>query len=290
VSAIRMERCPPSPWNSVRHHRGMLSAIRAERRPGWRGIRTYLNERFGWREGSPWPLGAFFLRALPVLRRRYDRDFRHLPRATPGGRLLDVGCGSGDFLVTAKSCGWNAFGIDTDSNAVRYASSRGLDVKVGGIEHLEASGERFDVITLSHVLEHLHDPRSTLAGCLRLLKPGGRLWLETPNALALGHEVFGSAWRGLECPRHLVLFNRDNLFKLLAELGFERVATLPRQSALRPLFKESLALAEGRPLGSRRRIKPLEQLRLMVLQLWELIDSRRTEVLTVEAYRGEGTF
>jgi 2-polyprenyl-3-methyl-5-hydroxy-6-metoxy-1,4-benzoquinol methylase len=93
-------------------------------------------------------------------------------------------------------------------------------VIAGGIDALDGQAAIFDVITLSHVIEHVHDVGGTLRACHRLLKPGGRLWLETPNVAALGHKVFGVNWRGLEAPRHLVLFSAPALKQLLQDAGF----------------------------------------------------------------------
>lgn len=255
---------------------------------GRRAIGAYLRSRFGCRTHPEWAPGAWLVRALPSARRKYDRDFRHLPMAPEGGRLLDVGCGNGDFLAVAQCCGWAAVGVDPDPRAVEQARSRGLQAIPGGIDEIvqaESGESGFEVITLSHVIEHLHEPRHVLAQCLRLLKPGGRLWLETPNARAIGHHVFGSAWRGLECPRHLVLFDGPNLARTLMDAGFEGVRPLPRNSALRPLYKDSLALAEGRSAQSRRKLSWREHLHMLTLLAWEAWDPSRAEVLTMEAYR-----
>ncbi len=79
-----------------------------------------------------------------------------------------------------------------------------------------------------HVIEHLFDPIGTLKICRRLLKPGGRLLVVTPNAASLGHAAFKAAWRGLEVPRHLFLFSRESLEICLEQAGFRvtRLRTL----------------------------------------------------------------
>jgi 2-polyprenyl-3-methyl-5-hydroxy-6-metoxy-1,4-benzoquinol methylase len=250
-----------------------------------RALSGYLHQRYGSTQHPAWPIGASALQALPALRRRYDREYRNLPACPEQGTLLDIGCGNGTFLELARGCGWRVVGVEPDALAVQQAKARGLDVLHGSLDQLDGHQEVFDQITLSHVIEHLHDPRQVLTRCLELLKPGGRLWIETPNGLSIGHQTFGAAWRGLETPRHLILFTWGNLTQALQDLGFTRVRRVPRHSALRPLFKESLALAEGRPMASRRKLTLQEHLRLMWLEAREALDQENTEVLTVEAYR-----
>ncbi len=117
--------------------------------------------------------------------------------------------------------GWEASGIDFDDKAVDVARNQGLNVSCASVEDLVESNEQYDVITISHVIEHVYNPASLLANSYRLLKPGGRLWLETPNIQSMGASRFGRAWRGLEVPRHLALFNPSSLKASLEHAGFE---------------------------------------------------------------------
>lgn len=296
-SHCRAHYCDPRPRAETIHrayeqyytHQDSSAPVRDKRRKDAsiyrRALSGYLHQRYGSHRHHAWPLGASLLQALPPLRRRYDREYRSLPACPEQGRLLDIGCGNGAFLELAQSCGWQAVGLEPDALAVQQARSRGLEVLHGSLDQLDGQLQGFDQITLSHVIEHLHDPAKVLKRCLELLKPGGRLWIETPNGLSIGHQTFGAAWRGLETPRHLVLFTWGNLTQALQDLGFTRVRRVPRHSALRPLFKESLALAEGRPMASRRRLTLQEHLRLLWLETREALDQENTEVLTVEAYR-----
>lgn len=142
---------------------------------------------------------------------------------SPKGALLDVGCGNGEFLVRMRALGWEVTGIEPDEAAVRVARERfGLCVKEGTIKEAGFAKDTFDAITLNHVIEHLCDPISTLRGCGRLLKPGGKLVIATPNVQSLGHLVFREFWRGLEVPRHLYLFSPTSL-RTCTELAGLRV-------------------------------------------------------------------
>jgi SAM-dependent methyltransferase len=109
-----------------------------------------------------------------------------------------------------------------DPVVVKNARARNLDVRLGGIEQFEGNRETFDWITMSHVIEHVHDPVKVLRAAHALLKPGGRLWLETPNAASFGHRHFGAHWRGLEPPRHLVVFDGQSLALAMMSAGFFR--------------------------------------------------------------------
>lgn len=204
----------------------------------------YRNWRYGTAERPAVRVAAPLVLLAPVRRTAVDVQLRHLPRNRPGARLLDVGCGSGEFLSWATRAGWKAFGLDPDPAAVWAARSKGLNVFCGTIEAVRADGP-FDVVTLSHVLEHVHDPRSLLRGVYELLKPGGIVWVDTPNVGSYGHRFFGAAWRGLEPPRHLVLFNHRSLRRLLTEAGFVVERVVARPDAAGFMFPASWRLATG---------------------------------------------
>lgn len=211
-------------------------------------INSYVNHRFGAHRSpaSPWGLGVAML--LSLHRSYWNRLYRHLPRPRAGANmLLDVGCGNGDFLTLASGCGWNACGLDLDPRAIALATKRGLSAQQGDIGLLTDQQERFDVITLSHVIEHVHAPRQLLNECLRLLKPGGLLWLETPNVESIGHRYFGPHWRGLEVPRHLTVFSWRGLGLALEAAGFGQPVALRVPSSLPDMFRQSIAMKAGGP-------------------------------------------
>jgi 2-polyprenyl-3-methyl-5-hydroxy-6-metoxy-1,4-benzoquinol methylase len=206
----------------------------------------YRNERFGTNDRPSTRLGVWAAALLPSQRARIEREARNLPRPVPGARLLDVGCGNGGFLEFASRAGWHVMGVDPDPRAVSAARSRGLNVRLGSVESLESAHALFDVITLSHVIEHVHEPLALLRACHRLLKPEGWIWVETPNIDSLGHGRYGPNWRALEVPRHLVLFNIDSLHRALKAVGFGKIELQPYFPLCESVFAASEAMARGR--------------------------------------------
>lgn len=206
----------------------------------------YFNHRFGthFEPATHWGFWLAFL--TPFKRRKLEVVGRHLPKPEENQALLDVGCGNGIFLDFARQAGWQASGVDFDSSAVSFCIQKGLDVQQGSIKALVHQAERFDWITLSHVVEHVHDPIALLVDCFCLLKPGGSLWIETPNFDSLGHRYFGSDWYALDPPRHLVMFNRASLVQALSRTGYQNIVDAP----FRPLYKntalKSKAITDGR--------------------------------------------
>lgn len=212
----------------------------------YRWANGYRNAQFGTNRRPSSVVGSWLLRLLPRKRAILDTEARHLTRPTPGAIVLDIGCGDGHFLELAAEIGWRVEGVDFDPQAVDVARSRGLTVYLGSLEQLRDREAVYDVITLSHVIEHVHDPRALLSACFRLLKPGGQLWLETPNLEAKGHRRYGCHWRGLEPPRHLVLLTWHSLLLVLREAGYTPPVALPRRPVARRLFSESEAIREGK--------------------------------------------
>jgi SAM-dependent methyltransferase len=207
-------------------------------------IDGYLNARYGTKYPGAIPAGQLIALAFPFRRAAHDAGLcRHLPRARRGmSRVLDVGCGNGKFLQFAVDAGWTATGVDSDPVAVNFARGRGLDVRHADVCALPFPSGSFDYITASHVLEHVHRPMELLLECRRTLMPSGQLWLETPNIGSLGHAVFGSAWRGLEPPRHLAIYSRSALLRMLRDAGFESARFRFHGLATKSIWKASRQL------------------------------------------------
>ncbi|GAB4546807.1 MAG: hypothetical protein Kow0063_41360 [Anaerolineae bacterium] len=133
----------------------------------------------------------------------------------PGGRLLEIGCGSGSFLWKAKQAGWEVTGIEISQQATEHAKALDLDVYCGTPDTVRLNSS-FDLIRLSFVLEHMHDPLTTLQTVRSLLKPHGRVHIAIPNIGSIVARLFGTYWYDLDIPRHLYWFTPSS-FRLLCE-------------------------------------------------------------------------
>ena len=188
-------------------------------RQRWKNER--LSERFGRNIEPRLKLPRLFKASVVRRAQRLALPFGWQELADlPPGRLMDVGCGSGATLNLALQLGWQAEGLEMDPEAVRAAQAAGLSVGDGGYERLSQTPLSFDCVNCSHVIEHVFDPKDLLRVVFEALKPGGTLLLATPNALSDVHRHFGRYWRGLEAPRHLMIFSEATLRGLLVKQGF----------------------------------------------------------------------
>lgn len=208
----------------------------------WRRAQAeYLASRFGYASAGG-ASGRWLGRLVPLLpgrRESLDASIMLLP-ARPGGRVLDVGCGSGAMLERLRDLGWRVQGVDPDPRAAAVAGHRGIPVHTGTLEEAAFEDGAFDAIIMNHVIEHVPDPHRLLGECRRILCPGGVLVASTPNAAGLGHRRFGRAWRGLEPPRHLQVFTPSALRHLAEATGFtiREIRTLAQIAPM--IFRESL--------------------------------------------------
>lgn len=137
------------------------------------------------------------------------------------GRLLDFGCGGGSFLQRMALRGWTATGLDMSPQAVETVErDLGLQAFVGTLPHPDLRPCSFDVITMWHSLEHVHEPLETLREAYRLLAPDGQLIVACPNADGWPARWFGPHWFGLDLPRHLTHFTQKSLREMLCAAGF----------------------------------------------------------------------
>ena len=156
-----------------------------------------------------------------------EQRLRFIGRYVSDGKILDVGCGRGFFLHHAQQEGFVGHGVEISRQAAHYASEHfGLTVHICNLDQEITIDEKFDVITLWHVLEHFQNPRAALENIRRLLNPGGRIFIEVPNLNSLKFKLSSrkNKWRGGNHPKyHRSFFTRETLDRMLKAAGFSTV-------------------------------------------------------------------
>lgn len=144
----------------------------------------------------------------------------YIRRLKRKGKLLDYGCGTGEFLKAAKNKGWKISGIEPNEKARNQANLK-LNEKVkNSIEELNKNSD-YDIITLFHVLEHIHELRKTLKKIITHLKSDGYLIIAVPNADSWDGKKYGKYWAGWDVPRHLYHFNSKSIEAIQKEFNLE---------------------------------------------------------------------
>ncbi len=154
------------------------------------------------------------------------RRARRLTRGlSPGAAILDVGCGDGRFLAAcAKTASVSLHGIELPGPAADRASRiSGATIFQGSLGEVPLPDAAFDLVTLTHVYEHLRAPGDAIRTLARIVRPGGTLYLAYPNGTSWQARWFGGQWFHLDPPRHLSLVAPHSLVRALADLGFEKV-------------------------------------------------------------------
>ncbi|ODS85278.1 MAG: methyltransferase [Chryseobacterium sp. SCN 40-13] len=140
------------------------------------------------------------------------------------GSLLDIGAGTGDFLLEAKKQHWNTIGIEPSEKAKGIAIQKGIAFA----ENLASLPDHsFDVITMWHVLEHVPDLENQIAVLKRLLKPNGTIIIAVPNFKSYDAKYYGAYWAAYDVPRHLWHFSKTAIEKLFRKQNIKLVKVLP---------------------------------------------------------------
>lgn len=155
------------------------------------------------------------------------------------GKLLDVGAATGVFLQAAQKRGWAVGGIEPVDWAAQKARAAGLEVKTSVLSDLGDDIGDYDAVTYFDVFEHLSDPVAEVDLIHRILKPRGLLIINTPDAGSWLARILGKRWHLLTPPEHLIVFNQNNLMRLLNERGFEilEVEKIGKKFTLQYIFR-----------------------------------------------------
>jgi SAM-dependent methyltransferase len=151
-----------------------------------------------------------------------------LKERKPAGSLLDIGCGRGYFLATARDAGYGVVGTDVTERPVAYARQAfNVPAEVSTLAELSSSGRRFDVVTMWHVLEHFVDPFAELERVHALLEDDGLCVVEVPNLRSLKFLLARDKWQGGNHPLfHRTFFTAQTLAEAFVDTGFTRVERL----------------------------------------------------------------
>lgn len=152
--------------------------------------------------------------------RNFRRSLRTIRRYQSPGRILDVGCAAGIFLREARSAGWEVEGLDLSEWFVAYARTHsGLELTRSSLLGAPYEEGRFDAVVLMDVLEHMSQPKENLRRAFRLLRPGGILYLTTPDSSSLAARFLKGRWWCIR-KAHLYYFSRRTLRRMLEETGY----------------------------------------------------------------------
>lgn len=176
-------------------------------------------------------------------------------------RALDIGCGNGEVIRNMNLLGWQFEGVEFNETAVDICRSAGLKVFHGDIYKASFKEDTFDLITAHHLIEHIPDPERFVSEISRILKPGGKFVIQTPNTKALGRRWFGTNWFADEVPRHLVLFAKENLNLLMKKFGLfpEKIMTVTTPKIILNSW-DYLIGNRGRPSKKKRILRILAKL------------------------------
>jgi 2-polyprenyl-3-methyl-5-hydroxy-6-metoxy-1,4-benzoquinol methylase len=259
---------------------------------GLSGFFQRMGDAYAWKKyglpGRDHSLGKALLAYLfPSI--RLERDFlcRHADSRMHPRSVLDVGCGNGDFLKRMKDAGWITRGVDFDPAAVAVARARGLDVELGSVDQMDGAEHGFDLVTASHVIEHVHEPELFLKQLYMQVRPGGVLWIATPNIDSPLRRIEGEFWNNWETPRHLQMFNQMSLKAMLERSLGEMLGVTFKRRGWHVYWSmaQSAFLRKGMQRATRPRLAVRRLPVALILELAALISPRFGDELVVEIHK-----
>jgi 2-polyprenyl-3-methyl-5-hydroxy-6-metoxy-1,4-benzoquinol methylase len=200
----------------------------------------------------------FFLRKdsreLDRIASMYLRTIRLIENELPEKRCIDIGSGRGYFPAVLKQLGFNASGIEISPQASQYARTKfALHVFTGTVEQYADSrdAKQFPLVTAIDVIEHVPAPDAFVSACAKIVAPGGRLILDTPNAAAANIASQGVSWKGFN-PFHIYLFSIANLTTLLERHGLRVEQSFSYGNTPQPLSPRDHVISNIKKFGLAR--------------------------------------
>jgi 2-polyprenyl-3-methyl-5-hydroxy-6-metoxy-1,4-benzoquinol methylase len=177
----------------------------------------------------------------PEMKRRLSQEthrIRFFKKAGRQGRLLDIGCGMGYFLLACRNAGYEVEGMDISADSAAYVQDElKIPVAIGIIEGVDYPPASFDVITMWHFLEHVRRPDQYIEKARRWLKPDGILVVDVPNYQGTDARKTWARWKGWQLPFHLYHYTPETLQRILEKRGFR---TIRHKDYLSEYVKERL--------------------------------------------------
>lgn len=175
------------------------------------------------------PKGGYanYFEGMNINKRTFFERVKRINKKLDGkGRMLDVGSALGDSLVEAKKLGWkDVYGVELSEYAAKESKKRGLNIKIGTLKDAKYPSNYFDVVTLQDVIEHVEDPVSEMKEIYRILKPGGYVFLVTPDIGGLWLKLLGHLWYHYKPGEHIMYFSQNTLRKALEDSGYKNIET-----------------------------------------------------------------
>jgi len=159
----------------------------------------------------------------PITIKRYQELLDEFEPYRKHGRLLDVGCGRGWFLVEARKRGWQVYGTEYSPTAIEIGTRNGITMHQGGLTESTFAGLEFDVITSFEVIEHINNPLDDLRNINRLIRPGGLHYCTTPNFNSLLRYHLKDRYNIITYPEHLSYYTRSTLSLVMEKAGFRKL-------------------------------------------------------------------
>lgn len=178
----------------------------------------------------------------PVTEKRYHELLDRFETFRVNGRLIDVGCGSGLFLQVAAKRGWEVHGTEYGERPIAACKAKGIRIVEGALDPANYPTGHFDVVCSFEVIEHLVDPSIEMARLNAILRPGGLLYVTTPNFNCLARRFSPQNWNVVNYPEHLMYFTPRTLQRLA------------RRHGLTPLWSKTTGISIYRWLTRRSKL------------------------------------
>ncbi len=181
---------------------------------------AYPTEYYAYQELKADSPGKALLRKILLLENKTKDPVFERP-----GVMLDIGCGSGDFLVKMSKSGWETFGVEPSETAALIASKYpGLIIHNGTLISAHYPERKFDYVRTNHSLEHIPNPHDNLKEIARIIKPGGKLFIGVPNTESYAFNMYRENWWCLGAPQHTINYNEPSLKALVLPYGFKVIS------------------------------------------------------------------